>query len=147
MNNTLRLFGLVSLTGLLTGCDTARQTLGLDPTPPDEFTIMKYAPLSMPPEYTLRPPVKGGSNAVQATETKPISTETLSPAQKALLNKAGAGKADHGIKAKLKAEGSEVSEEEATLAEKITGSKPKKKVNPKDVLNAVDEAERLNAGS
>src|SRR5258708_19942516 len=42
---------------MLAGCggDT-RKVLGLDKVAPDEFKIVNRAPLSLPPDYALRPP-------------------------------------------------------------------------------------------
>jgi hypothetical protein len=44
---------------VLSGCGSARQTFGLDRTPPDEFSVLTRAPLAVPPEYKLRPPAPG----------------------------------------------------------------------------------------
>lgn len=43
----------------LTACDTAKQELGLNRSSPDEFAVIKRAPLEMPPDYNLRPPQPG----------------------------------------------------------------------------------------
>ncbi len=45
----------------LTGCDTVRDTLGLDHSGPNEFDVATSAPLSMPPDYNLRPPEPGAA--------------------------------------------------------------------------------------
>ncbi len=46
---------------LLTACEdgTVRDTLGLTRESPDEFTVVSRPPLSLPPEFTLRPPKPG----------------------------------------------------------------------------------------
>jgi hypothetical protein len=62
MNNTLKTFALFSLTTgcfLITGCDSVRHTLGLDHYQPNEFDVIGKPPLSIPPEYNLRPPRPG----------------------------------------------------------------------------------------
>ena len=41
------------------GCEGARKAIGLDKAAPDEFSVYTRAPLSMPPEYGLRPPAPG----------------------------------------------------------------------------------------
>ena len=41
------------------GCTEARRAVGWEKSPPDEFRIMTRAPLSMPPDYGLRPPTPG----------------------------------------------------------------------------------------
>jgi hypothetical protein len=40
----------------LTGCSGLRQDLGLGRNPPDEFAVIDRQRLSMPPDYTIRPP-------------------------------------------------------------------------------------------
>ena len=46
---------------LLSGCGdgSLTRTFGLTRDAPDEFTVVTRAPLSMPPDYTLRPPQPG----------------------------------------------------------------------------------------
>ena len=41
---------------LLCGCTSIRQMVGLDRTGPDEFAVESRAPLTIPPEFELRPP-------------------------------------------------------------------------------------------
>lgn len=43
----------------LTGCSDIRQKLGLGNQAPDEFTVYDRAPLSVPPQFSLRPPRPG----------------------------------------------------------------------------------------
>lgn len=53
----LLLFGAALV---LSSCgDTAKQALGLTRTSPDEFAVVKSAPLSQPPDFKLRPPRPG----------------------------------------------------------------------------------------
>ncbi|MCD8563318.1 MAG: DUF3035 domain-containing protein [Alphaproteobacteria bacterium] len=50
---------LAAATLVLAGCSGAKETLGLTKQAPDEFAVVKRAPLSMPPDYALRPPRPG----------------------------------------------------------------------------------------
>ena len=52
---------LMSLTLLLSlpGCTGLRQAIGLDNVGPDEFAVESRAPLTIPPEFDLRPPQPG----------------------------------------------------------------------------------------
>ncbi|MFO1152538.1 MAG: DUF3035 domain-containing protein [Rhodospirillales bacterium] len=44
----------------LAGCEGVKQDLGIGvKRPPDEFAVFARAPLSMPPDYGLRPPMPG----------------------------------------------------------------------------------------
>ena len=45
--------------GLLNACSDTRAALGLDKAPPDEFAVFSRAPLSLPPDFGLRPPAPG----------------------------------------------------------------------------------------
>lgn len=53
---------------LLTGCggDTAK-ILGFEKEAPDEFQVVSRAPLSLPPDYGLRPPEPGASRPQEQT--------------------------------------------------------------------------------
>lgn len=44
---------------LLAGCSNFRETVGIERKPPDEFTVVTRPPLSLPPNYALRPPRPG----------------------------------------------------------------------------------------
>ncbi len=48
------------LAGLaLTGCGSVRELTGVQKKAPDEFAVVRRAPLSVPPDYNLRPPRPG----------------------------------------------------------------------------------------
>lgn len=91
---------------LVTGCgDDLTRTFGLTRDAPDEFQVTTRAPLSMPPDFNLRPPRPGadrpqelplraqaeGALVPEATlnDPAPGSQADLSPGQSALLQKAG----------------------------------------------------------
>ncbi len=44
---------------LLSGCTDFKQMVGLDQPMPDEFAVESRAPLTVPPEFDLRPPEPG----------------------------------------------------------------------------------------
>ena len=52
-------FGFLALSLVLGACGGVRDTLGLAKRSPDEFTVVRKAPLSMPPDFNLRPPTPG----------------------------------------------------------------------------------------
>lgn len=62
------LFGAAAL--ILAGCGETGSIFGLDRSGPDEFTVVRNPPLSVPPQATLRPPQEGEarSNRNNATE-------------------------------------------------------------------------------
>ncbi len=63
----------------LAGCgDDLSRTIGLTRDAPDEFTVTTRAPLSMPPDFALRPPRPGASRPQELTERQQAEA-TLSP--------------------------------------------------------------------
>jgi hypothetical protein len=58
--------GLVTLTtmclagaSLIAGCTDLKKSIGLEQTLPDEFAVESRAPLTIPPDFDLRPPQPG----------------------------------------------------------------------------------------
>ena len=118
----LPLLGLLALAASvpLQGCanagDDLSRTFGLTRDAPDEFTVTTRAPLSMPPDYSLRPPQPGASrpqelSSRQAAEAA-LAPQTIlqgtagpsSAGQQALVGQAGPA-APVDIRSKLDADG------------------------------------------
>ena len=53
--------GALCLAGSLpiAGCTDFKKSIGLEPTLPDEFAVESRAPLTLPPDFELRPPSPG----------------------------------------------------------------------------------------
>jgi len=112
----------------LTGCSGAADALGLGRNAPDEFAVVDRPPLSMPPDFELRPP-RPGAPRPQEVKTTDRASQTLfgdktasktfasggtSDSEKALLDSAGTAKAEPNIR--------EVLDREAS--QKVVGSTP-----------------------
>src|ERR1700710_3238097 len=65
---------------LLGGCnsDKLARTFGLTRDAPDEYTVTTRAPLSMPPDYNLRPPRPGAPRPQEQSEREQAA-EALVP--------------------------------------------------------------------
>jgi hypothetical protein len=90
----------VAIAGLtLQACTGFRQSVGLTKVTPDEFLTVSRAPLSVPPEYGLRPPVPGQPRPQDVTPElvarQIIAAErqsvTRSAGEQALASRVGAG--------------------------------------------------------
>ncbi len=57
----------VSLSLLLPGCTDLRRAIGIDRVGPDEFAVESRAPLTIPPEFDLRPPQPGAPRPQEVT--------------------------------------------------------------------------------
>jgi Protein of unknown function (DUF3035) len=53
--------GILSLVGAVAvaGCTDFKRSIGLEQTMPDEFAVESRAPLTIPPDFDLRPPTPG----------------------------------------------------------------------------------------
>lgn len=101
ISSPLRLFAGGLLLLALSGCgNDLSRTFGITRDAPDEFQVTTRAPLSMPPDYTLRPPRPGASRPQEATaqadaEAALVPQAALappgrsSPGQQALVQAAG----------------------------------------------------------
>jgi hypothetical protein len=49
----------LAASSLIAGCGDFKKTIGLEPTLPDEFAVESRAPLTIPPDFELRPPSPG----------------------------------------------------------------------------------------
>ena len=56
---TAGIVALLTTGSLLSGCSNVRDALGQNKKSPDEFAILARAPLSVPPNFSLRVPNKG----------------------------------------------------------------------------------------
>ena len=86
----------------LVGCNSASRAFGLAKVTPDEFRVVTKAPLTLPPDYSLRPPAPGeprpqelqpSSAARQALEGQ-REAEVRSDGERLFVQKAGADHAD-----------------------------------------------------
>lgn len=101
---------VIAVTVLLAGCSGVRQTLGLERSSPDEFRVLAQPPLTVPPDFNLRPPMPGGERptasaaedrartATFGRNRQTIDTEGRSPGEVALLTAAGADRADPEVR-------------------------------------------------
>jgi hypothetical protein len=104
----------------LTGCDSIRKAAGMNKKSPDEFAVTTKAPLVIPPNFNLRPPLPGAppansldpsSNAELAlfsnADPQTVANNmrgTYTPGERMLLANAKAQAADPGIRARLNAD-------------------------------------------
>lgn len=94
---------------VLSACSTeTKRKLGLASQAPDEFMVMSRAPLSLPPEYGLRP-VNDMSGMQQVDVSERMSGMDLS--EQKLMAKIDAAQTDANIKAKLEQEFRELNAE------------------------------------
>lgn len=118
----------VVLAGLLAGCSSIKQELGVGRHSPDEFTVVKRAPLSLPPEYTLRAPGTGEAPpaAISSNQAKTIVLGTpaaeevpVGDAEAQFLTRAGVGAADPNIRNIIAEENGYIALENQRVVDKL----------------------------
>jgi Protein of unknown function (DUF3035) len=167
-NRLLALTAVAALAATLAGCSSLRNTFGIERGGPDEFTVVRHAPLTLPPDYNLRPPQPGvpppqenspqtqARSAVVGSQSGLVlgsglgsalgSTDAPAPssAESALLQQAGAGQVDPTIRETLNQEAGFDSVDRGFLEGLIFWREAEA---PGDVVDAEAEAERLKTNA
>lgn len=142
---------------ILTSCSSAKEQLGITKKAPDEFAVVKHAPLAMPPDYGLRPPRPGAprpqeqspeqqaKQTVFGAESGDVAAQPISSGpDSALLSKAGAGQTDPSIRQKVDAESKDIGTKNKPVVKKLLGlAGAGGDEEAASVVNAKEEAERL----
>ncbi len=161
MRNTTVLLCAAALLAALSGCEQARQSLGMEKQAPDEFSVVTRAPLNMPPDYGLRPPVPGAKRPQETTvrdqarrillggaataDSKAAQAGRISKGEAALLRRAGAVKVDPSIRGQVNVESAALADPDESFIDKIIfWQKPPP---PGVVVDAGKEARRLREAS
>ncbi|MGE5504930.1 MAG: DUF3035 domain-containing protein [Actinomycetota bacterium] len=142
------------LTLALSGCSEVKRSLGFEKMPPDEFQVVSRAPLSMPPDFALRPPAPGSTRPQENTtreqarqallgtrQVTPISTAGRSQGDMALLKRAGAEGIQPDIRSIVNKETQALAEADKSLADRIVFWR---KTDPSgEAVDPAKEAQRL----
>lgn len=139
----------------LGACSEAKEQLGLEKEAPDEFAVIKRAPLDLPPNYNLRPP-RPGAPRPQEQATNKQAKEALfgnspgsqihgtpSSAESVLLFQAGGNRADPAIRQKIDSETQELRDRNKPVAQKLFGIGGDPDAVSASIVDAPEEAERI----
>lgn len=150
-----RLGVVVLVTGalLLAACSNASRTLGLDPRPPDEFTVVSKAPLIIPPDFNLRPPEPGARRPQELGPTARAQAALVGDAQRpaaagstpgeaAFLQIARAEDADPNIRRVLNEETTQLAEREGGFVDRLL-ERVRGPADDTNVVNATEEERRI----
>lgn len=143
---------IVCAVALLSGCESVRKVFGSDKSGPDEFAVYSRPPLSLPPDYTLRPPAPGEKrpqdlsaqrlavSAIVGKNGKPAKAPSSpggSPGLAALLHDTGADTATDAIRVTVDQETSVISHQDQAFVDKLIFW-----VDEKPYLGTVVDAEK-----
>ncbi len=149
---TLSIIAL-SAAALLGGCESLNKAFGLGKSPPDEFAVYSRAPLSLPPDFGLRPPRPGtagaadisgptGAGLLDVLKKKQAPTREVQagPGVQALLRETGALDADPNIRAEIDRETSIMTKDNKAVTERILFFGPESSAS---VIDPVNESRRI----
>ena len=121
----LSIFAVSALS--LTACGSLRQGVGLTKVVPDEFVTVSTAPLTVPPEYGLRPPAPGQprpqelapESAARQILLGQRQSITRTPGEQALITAAGADRADPLARYVIDDEFGDLTHKEESFADRV----------------------------
>lgn len=148
----------VGLALSLSACEQIRETAGIQKKAPDEFAVVRNAPLSVPPDYDLRPPRPGARaipqldprrEAEQATFGRQAAAATVSTAESAsekeLLQTLHVGSTPPGIRQQVDEESAILASDNTNFVENLMFWR--KDPPPGVVVNARGEQNRIQENS
>jgi len=118
----------------LSGCESARKAFSNDKSAPDEFAVFSRPPLTLPPQYKLRPPKPGATiqrgDVTSVIAKRAILNQTIesktnetfpegSPGMISLLKSTGGLTANSEIRATINAETSFLSNQDKRFIDKL----------------------------
>lgn len=143
----------------LSACAKTAEQFDFRKKAPDEFAVVKRAPLEMPPELTIRAPEPGaprpqepsatdlareavlGPDAVKAT----ARDNNVSQGEAVLLQRTGAAKANAAIRSTVDKETAEIGESEMPGIDHLKKMVGQKVDAPAKVVDPVAETNRIKA--
>ncbi len=151
---------LMALAVGLAACSGLKEQFGMGKNSPDEFRVVKRAPLTLPPDFTLRPPTPGARRpqetsvqdrakaalygaTAQSNEESVVARSSLG--EEALLARAGTTEAMPGIRRIINEDNALYAEDDETFIDKLIFWQ---KQEPNDtIVDPAKEAQRLQEAS
>ena len=140
----------------LAGCTGFGDSFGFGKQAPDEFTVVKRAPLVVPPNYNLRPPRPGAVRPQElqpkeaartallnsaGADTAPATTGAGTPGENALLKKAGTDSADPNIREIIERETTGLVQKSESFTDRLIFWQEKRP--PGEIIDPKKEASRI----
>lgn len=154
--HTLRLIvpAVLLAASTLSACTDVKRSLGYEKQAPDEFQVVQRAPLSMPPDFSLRPPQPGAVRPQEGTvrdqarqvltglrTSTPISTDNRSSGDIAMMKRVGADSIQPDIRVIVNKETQALADADKSFQDRIMfWRKPEP---PGTAVDAAKETQRI----
>jgi hypothetical protein len=120
----------------LSACADTRKAIGWDKVSPDEFNVVTRAPLTLPPDFGLRPPAPGTARPQEQSPTEQARVAVFgntaaarnaaagqqgpgSTGEHALVSKTGGDKVEANIREQLDRETSQLAEADRSFVDRL----------------------------
>ena len=121
------LVAVLAAASAVTACGGVSRSMGLERQAPDEFRVVTRAPLSVPPDYSLRPPRPGEARPQELEPDQQARTalfgqdvgQNATEGERALVNAAGAQSTDPNIRDTVDFEGGNVVHRDRAYSDRV----------------------------
>lgn len=150
MSKPIALVAVLAAATAASGCASLSRAVGATKTSPDEFRVVTQAPLTLPPDYNLRPPRPGEPRPQELQPSDEARTalfgenvgQAASQGERAFISSAGAEAADSSIRDTLDYEAQGVVRRNEGFVDRLLAFRGSSE-QAAAPLNAEQEAERL----
>ncbi len=155
-----KFFLLTVMTGAaisMSACESTRKQFDFSKKAPDEFAVVKRAPLEMPPDFSIQAPKPGAARPQElsatdmakeavlgeATIKKTAKDNNVSQGEAVLLQKTGGANASPAIRDAVDRETAEIADEEMPGIDHLKKMVGQKVEAPATVVDPVGEVNRI----
>ncbi|HYD73038.1 MAG TPA: DUF3035 domain-containing protein [Candidatus Binatia bacterium] len=150
MNKSITVLAVLAAASAATGCSSVNRAMGAARTAPDEFRVVTQAPLTLPPDYSLRPPRPGETRPEELQPSQDARAALFgqeiargaSQGERTLVANAGAEAVDPNIRDTIDYESQGIVRRNQDFVDRVL-SFGGSSAAPAAPLNAEEEAERL----
>ncbi|MCI4643294.1 MAG: DUF3035 domain-containing protein [Hyphomonadaceae bacterium] len=126
MKHPLSLFGASVALLMVPACASGPRDPGINDSQQDEFRVVTKAPLTVPPDYALRPPTPGQALPAEVLEERATITAfgtttgvNASPGERALISAANANAVSPVIRAQVDFEEAGMLRKSSSVADRV----------------------------
>lgn len=106
MSKVMTLVAVIAAAAAASGCQTLARSVGTTKAAPDEFRVVTSAPLTLPPDFSLRPPRPGDPRPQEMAPDQEAHAalfgtdvaQNASPGERSLVSAAGADAIDPAVR-------------------------------------------------
>lgn len=136
---------LISLSPILTGCDGVKKSLGLDHDPPDEFSVVTRAPISLPPDFNTLPTPETPQHISQASEEDVVGAPDMRPQETAPITRAQKSLFGQELKTSMTKE--RLTQGERAFVTQVQNQVPDWNNRPRNVQQLIQEETHIQTGN